>query len=105
MEQERVRRCEQAAELLPPRLRRLAMEIPDERKARVEELRLRVRAPLTVLTSEGELAVGADVIGALGDVVEVGDLAQQTLLNEIHCHSCSLLRPCPAGGCRRRTPP
>lgn len=59
MEQERVRRCEQAAELLPPRLRRLVMEIPDERKARVEELRLRVRAPLTVLTSEGELAVGA----------------------------------------------
>ena len=44
MEQERVRRCEQAAELLPPRLRRLVMEIPDERKARGEESRLRVRA-------------------------------------------------------------
>ncbi len=60
MEQDGVRRFEQAAELLPPRLRRLAMEVPDERKARTEELRLRVRAPLTVLTAEeGELSVAA----------------------------------------------
>ena len=57
MEKDRIRRYEQAAELLPPRLRRLAMELPDERKARAEELRLRVRMPLTVLTDEGELAV------------------------------------------------
>ena len=56
MEKDRVRRYEQAAELLPPRLRRLALEVPDERKARVSELRLRVRRPLTVLTDEGELA-------------------------------------------------
>lgn len=60
MEQDRVRRFEQAAELLPPRLRRLAMEIPDERKARAEELRLRVLRPLTVLTPEGELSVPDD---------------------------------------------
>ena len=59
MEQDRVRRFEQAAELLPPRLRRLAMEIPDERKARAEELRLRARQPLTVLTPEGELSTAA----------------------------------------------
>jgi len=59
MEQDRVRRFEQAAELLPPRLRRLAMEVPDERKARAEELRLRVRMPLTVLTAEGERPVAA----------------------------------------------
>ena len=59
MEQDRVRRFEQAAELLPPRLRRLAMETPDERKARAEELRLRVRMPLTVRTAEGEFSVAA----------------------------------------------
>ena len=59
MEQDRVRRFEQAAELLPPRLRRLAMETPDERKACAEELRLRVRMPLTVRTAEGEFSVAA----------------------------------------------
>ena len=59
MEQDRVRRCEQAAELLPPRLRRLVLEVPDERKARTEERRLRVRTPLTLLTPEGELSVAA----------------------------------------------
>lgn len=57
MEKDRIRRYEQAAELLPPRLRRLALELPDGRKARAEELRLRVRCPLTVLTDEGELSV------------------------------------------------
>ena len=57
MERDRVRRYEQASELLPGRLRRLALELPDERKERVEELRLRVRQPLTVVTGEGELSV------------------------------------------------
>lgn len=57
MEKDRIRRYEQASELLPPRLRRLALELPDERKERAEELRLRVRQPLTVLTGEGELSV------------------------------------------------
>ena len=32
----------------------------------------------------GELAVGADVIGTLGDAVEVGDLFEQFFLNRIH---------------------
>ncbi len=59
MEKDRIRRYEQAAELLPPRLRRLAMALPDERKERAEELRLRVRRPLTVATGEGELSVAS----------------------------------------------
>ncbi len=71
MDQDRVRRCEQAAELLPPRLRRLVLEVPDERKARTEELRLRVRAPLTLLTPEGEWSVAAADRDA---VVTVDDL-------------------------------
>ena len=32
----------------------------------------------------GELAVGADVIGTLGDAVDVGDLFEQFFLNRIH---------------------
>ena len=59
MEAHRIRRYEQAAELLPPRLRRLALEIPDAQKARAEELRLRVGLPLTVRCSEGETAVAS----------------------------------------------
>ena len=72
MEKDRVRRYEQAAELLPPRLRRLALELPDERKSRVEELRLRVRQPLTALTPEGELSVAPADRNALvmGDDLE-----------------------------------
>ena len=54
MERDRIRRYEQAAELLPPRLRRSALELPDTYKAQAEELRLRVGLPLTVRTSEGE---------------------------------------------------
>lgn len=57
MERDRIRRYEQAAELLPPRLRRLALALPDARKERAEELRLRVGVPLTVRTDEGELSV------------------------------------------------
>ena len=60
MEVHHIRRYEQAAELLPPRLRRLALEIPDAQKARAEELRLRVGLPLTVRCGEGETAVAVD---------------------------------------------
>ena len=54
MERDRIRRYEQAAELLPPRLRRAALALSDAQKARAEELRLRVGLPLTVRTAEGE---------------------------------------------------
>ena len=48
---------DRAAELLPPRLKRLALALPETQKKRAEELRLRVARPLTVLTPEGELSV------------------------------------------------
>ena len=50
-----IERYEQAAALLPLRLRRVALALPDQQKERVEELRLRTGRPLTVLTPEGEL--------------------------------------------------
>ncbi len=56
MENDRIRRYEQAAELLPPQLRRSALAMADSVKERAEELRLRVGQPLTVLTGEGELS-------------------------------------------------
>lgn len=50
-----ISRYEQAAALLPPRWQRLARQLPDHRKARAEELRLRAGQPMTVLLPEGEV--------------------------------------------------
>ena len=54
-----IERYEQAAALLPLRLRRMALALSDTQKERVEEIRLRTGLPMTVLTSEGELSVAA----------------------------------------------
>lgn len=51
-----LRRYELACGLLPPRLRRAALALDPRQKERVEELRLRVGQPLTVLLPEGEHA-------------------------------------------------
>ena len=50
-----IRRYEAACDILPPRLRRLALAVDDHRKERVEELRLRVGRPMTLLLPEGEI--------------------------------------------------
>ena len=57
---ERIYRYEQSCEFLPHRLKSLALSLPDKQKERVEELRLRVMHPLTVLTLEGELNAAPD---------------------------------------------
>ena len=53
----RIARYEQASELLPHRLRKLALALPDGQKEYAEELRLRTAHPMTVLTPEGEISV------------------------------------------------
>lgn len=50
-------RCEDAAAILPVRLRKLVLALPEEQKAIVEEFRLRVGQPISVLLPEGELAL------------------------------------------------
>ena len=58
-----IARCEEAAALLPPRFRRAALQMPDHRKQRTEEFRLRVGQPPTALLPEGEVSLpyfGAD---------------------------------------------
>lgn len=47
-------RYEEACALLPPRLQNTALALPLERKARVEELRLRIGRPLFLTLPEGE---------------------------------------------------
>ena len=54
---EQIGRYEQAAALLPHRLRRLALQVPDWQKEQAEELRLRAGQRMSVLTAQGELAV------------------------------------------------
>ena len=53
-------RFEQAAEILPSRLRKAALNaLSDEEKALAEELRLRVGQPMTALLPAGEIPLGA----------------------------------------------
>ena len=50
-------RYEDAAAILPNRLRRFAMALPEGQKAAAEEFRLRAGRPMTVLGPEGETAL------------------------------------------------
>lgn len=54
-------RYEQAAAILPSRLRKLALALPDEEKAAAEEIRLRAGRPLTILLPAGERTLEAVV--------------------------------------------
>ena len=58
---ELVSRYEQAAAILPSRLRKAALAVSDGEKAAAEELRLRAGRPLTVLLPGGEAALDAEV--------------------------------------------
>ena len=54
-------RYQDAAAILPTRLRRLALALPPEQQAAAEEFRLRARQPMTVLLPSGEVALDAEV--------------------------------------------
>ena len=49
-----INRFDMAAQLLPMRWRKLALQLPDWKKAVVEELRMRTGLPMTILLPEGE---------------------------------------------------
>lgn len=54
-------RYEEAAAILPTRLRRLALAVPEADKARVEEFRLRALRPFSLVLPEGERMLEATV--------------------------------------------
>ena len=54
-------RYEEAASVLPVRLRKLALALPEDQKAAAEEFRLRAGQPMTVLLPDGELPLEAVV--------------------------------------------
>ena len=54
-------RYEDAAAILPNRLRKLALALPEEQRAEAEEFRLRAGRPMTVLLPTGEVPLDAVV--------------------------------------------
>lgn len=58
---ELISRYEQAAAILPSRLRKAALALADGEKAQAEELRLRAGRPLAVLLPSGELPLDVEV--------------------------------------------
>lgn len=67
----------QAAAVLPPPLRRLAEGIPDEQKARAEELRLRTGYPATLLVDTGERTIPGALPVTEDDLRTVLEIASQ----------------------------
>ncbi|MCF2664310.1 stage III sporulation protein AA [Oscillibacter valericigenes] len=59
--EQKVLRYEEAASVLPVRLRKLAMALPDDQKGAAEEFRLRTGQSLTVLLPSGEVPLDAVV--------------------------------------------
>ena len=58
---ENICRYTDAAAILPNRLRRAALALPEQVQARAEEFRLRAGRTMTVLTAQGEVDTGAAV--------------------------------------------
>ena len=58
---EELQRYEAAAAILPSRLRRLALALPEAQRIMAEEFRLRSGRPMTVVTAEGEFSLDAVV--------------------------------------------
>lgn len=54
-------RYEEAAAILPVRLRKAALALPEDLRGTAEELRLRAGRPMTVLTPQGERSLGVTV--------------------------------------------
>ena len=70
-----IMRYELAAALLPPKWRRIALDMPDWQKTQAEELRLRAGHPLTVLLPEGERwAAGEQQIVTTQDIEQLCDV-------------------------------
>ena len=52
-----VLRYEEAASVLPLRLRKAALALPEDRRSLAEEFRLRAGQPMTVLLPDGEISL------------------------------------------------
>lgn len=74
-QEQRIMRYREAVSVLPVRLRKSALALPDEQQGRAEELHLRVGQPLTVLLPEGELPL--EIAVESGDLETLCDIATE----------------------------
>lgn len=70
-----IARYREAVAVLPVRLRKPALELPEEQQIRAEELHLRAGQPLTVLLPEGEVSLGITV--EAGELETLCDIATE----------------------------
>lgn len=70
-----IARYREAAAVLPMRLRKSALALPEEQQIRAEELHLRAGQPLTVLLPEGEVSLGVTV--EAGELETLCDIATE----------------------------
>ena len=76
----------QAIRVLPPRLRREALSLPEGDRARAEELRLRAGWPMTAVLPEGERPLGGPPVEGreLEQLVEIASRASlHTVLDQV----------------------
>ena len=88
---------EQAARVLPLRLRSGVMSLPEDRRSQIEELRLRVGLPMAAVLPEGERALAGPPVTQqeLEQLLELASRARYCMLTLFiqesasrHC-SCS----------------
>lgn len=75
-------RYDAATMLLPYRLRERARLLPKYERAKAEELRFRVGNPISVLNSDGEHFIGADIVTA-ADINGILDVATQASAHSV----------------------
>ena len=74
-QEQRIARYQQAAAVLPVRLRKPALALPAEQQGRAEELHLRAGQPMTVLLPEGELSL--EIVVEPGELETLCDIATE----------------------------
>lgn len=86
VERSRQQAYEQAARVLPVRLRQEALSLPPAQRGQAEELRLRCGQPLTTLLPEGERPLGREPVGTreLEQLLELASRASvHTVLDQL----------------------
>ena len=74
-QEQRIERYREAVAVLPVRLRKAALALPDEQQGRAEELHLRAGQPLSVLLPEGECPL--EIAVEPGDLETLCDIATE----------------------------
>lgn len=72
----------QAAQVLPLSLRGVALDLPEDKQGRAEELRLRIGHPVTVVFPQGELSLGTNPVTGR-DLEQLLELASRASVHTV----------------------